>query len=496
MYESKNENQSSSFATGSVVDGRYRITARLGVGSDGATYRAQDLDHGSNHRKAGSPNDPRDVLLKVYNVEGTWSAVRAWEREARALENLDHPAIPRCIEHKQLATGELLMVRAYCPGKTLQQRIDAGERLAGERVHCLTERLLDVLVHMQSLNPPVIHGDIKPSNIVVGDDGLAHLIDFAGVRATLRPRGTSGLGSGTVGYAAPEQAAGRPGLGSDLYALGATLVHVLSHVHPSDLPARGLTLDFAQHVAVEPSLVAWLGRLLEPKPEERFASAVAARDAYLGDVSALPRGGDSTTSSSALKPTGAAVPSDASAPVLQPPPDSKIAVSTSVETLRLVIGGVGFFGRGVRVETVIMALWMAHVTVFTIGMFDAARGSAMPLLMLPFWLVGLFIGARLAFSMWGRTTVEVGPNGSSVHKRLGVWSQRVHAPLSRWAGARITIARTRNVTRHHCTVSLGVEEVRFGDKLATVEQEWVVGLLNGWAEKHGARAMDRQSLTR
>lgn len=496
MLESKT-NSADFLAIGAVVAQRYRITERMGAGGDGVSYRAIDLGgEGRDSDAAGA-----EVLLKVYDVVGSWSGVNAWQREARALENLDHPAIPRCFAHRQLPSGELLMVRSFCPGKTLQQRIDAGQRLSTEQVQSFTEQMLEVLVYLQRLNPPVIHGDIKPSNVVLDDDGKVHLIDFAAVRETLRPRSFSGLGTGTVGYAAPEHAVGRGGVGSDLYSLGATLVHVLSHVHPSELPARGLQIDFEAHVQVEPWFGAWLSRLLEPQPEARFATASAARDAFRSrmhdefDASARVPGSRAIEAAASSRSSATALANAAT--WLTPPADSRIGVSVQGQSLKLVVGGVGFWGRGVRGESTFLIVWTTFIGLFTATIVSGlSPGRWLPvLMMLPFWWIGYYFAVRLAFSMWGRTTVEIGPGGASVHKQLGAWSRRVKAPLARWSGARIAAVNGDHTTWHDCRITLGLDEIRFGEKLARVEQQWLVGLLNGWAENLGARAVEPQRLT-
>jgi eukaryotic-like serine/threonine-protein kinase len=488
MNQSRYTNSPTQLAPGTQVAQRYCIVRHLGAGADGISYLATDLSAPTDagNETHACPRRGSEVVVKVYRVVGSWTAVRAWEREARALENLDHPAIPKCLEHRQLPSGELLLVRSYCPGQTLQQRMDGGERLSTGQVQRLTEQLLDVLVYMQSLNPPVIHGDIKPSNIVFGDDEQAYLIDFAAVRETLRARSLSGLGAGTVGYAAPEQVSGRANVGSDLYSLGATLVHLLSHVHPSDLPQRGLKLDYAPHIQAEAWFSAWLGRLLEPRPEDRFADACAARAALQRGPLDESSEADSPATTTELggRPVAVVrVAGGGTALSLTPPAGSCVSVVVRDRALSLTVRGVGFFGRGVRWEFIFFFIWTGYISVFTLGalLHAATGGVLMGLFMIPFWLVAAYIAGRVAFAMWGRTTIDIAPDGIRLLRQIGGWSRRIHEPLLRWSGARIL--EERRTARTHCSITLGVKEVRFGGRLAAVEQEWIVNLLNAWAQQ-------------
>lgn len=437
------------------IAARYCALEPLGQGGDGVVYAAEDA------------RSRERVVLKVYSLGRAWSGAKAWATEVRTLEQLNHPAVPRHVAHEQLSDGRLLLVRSFAPGRTLKEGIDAGKRTTTEQVLALTEQLLDALVHLQSLNPPVIHGDIKPSNIVVDDDGVARLIDFASVRPTLRRSDVSGLGAGTLGYAAPEQMTGRVGVNTDLYSLGASLVHLLSHVHPSDVPTRGLMLDYAPLIQAEPWFVSWLGRLLQPDPELRFRDAEQAQQAFrsrMNDTSRLAA--PAPTQLTQVGPT--------------PPARSTIAVERTNMGLRISIPGVGFFGRGSRGEAIFWLFWTVHITFLSVGF--GLGGKLLPLLLLlPFWGVSFYVAGRVLFAMFGRTDIELTPAQVTVRRHLGRWIRRLEAPLSDWAGVAVREMRSRNHTWTRCVVAVGVDEVPFGDKLSRVEQDWVVGTLNGSA---------------
>jgi hypothetical protein len=446
------------FQPESVISDRFRLVRRLGRGGDGIAFLAVD-------QKTGG-----EVTLKAYPLRGNWAGARAWEREARALGNLDHPAIPKYVSHQQLASGQLIVAWEHVTGESLDQRLRRGQRLADDEVLVLTQQALDVLVYLQGLNPPVIHGDIKPSNLILDQTGRLYLIDFAGVRETLRPRDLSGLGGGTPGYAAPEQVSGRPGVNSDLYALGVTIVQLLSHVHPCDLPSRGLALDFAGHVSAEPWFIAWLERMTAPEPQVRF------RDAREALLAFRARGLPAVTAGIEALPAGGSA-----GPVsLVPPSGSRMQLLTSADILALTIGGVGFLGKGVRSEAVFWVFWTAFIGFFTFGVM--MRGTNQPSLMLvfliPFWLVSVYVACRLCFAMFGTTAITVSPREVRVTSKLGAWSRRVEAPTSSWGGARLEEVRTRHGRRQFCALSVGARDVEFGHQLSHPERVWAVTLLN------------------
>ncbi len=136
---------------------------------------------------------------------------------------------------------------------------------------------MPILQYLHELNPPIIHRDIKPQNIIQRDDGHIFLVDFGAVQSVYRH--TVAFGStvvGTYGYMAPEQFQGQACPATDLYGLGATLLNLLTHSSPSELPKKRLKCDFRPYVTVSPVFADWLDRLLEPLAEDRFDSARGA----------------------------------------------------------------------------------------------------------------------------------------------------------------------------------------------------------------------------
>jgi serine/threonine protein kinase len=125
----------------------------------------------------------------------------------------------------------------------------------------------------------VLHRDIKPSNIIWGKNRFVYLVDFGAVQEKAKAEGATFTVVGTGGYAPPEQLWGRAVPASDLYALGATLIHLLTGTAPVDLPQRQMRLQFREQVSLTPSFAHWLETLTHPEKELRFSNARAALEA-------------------------------------------------------------------------------------------------------------------------------------------------------------------------------------------------------------------------
>src|SRR5580765_3845920 len=126
------------------------------------------------------------------------------------------------------------MVQTYIEGESLEARLDRQSQPLSEfEVLAYASEILDVLDYLSKQKPPIVHRDIKPANIMIGKkDQRAHLIDFGIARITAHngPKQTTALG--TPGYAPPEQCQGNAELRSDLYALAATMHHLLTNHDP------------------------------------------------------------------------------------------------------------------------------------------------------------------------------------------------------------------------------------------------------------------------
>jgi serine/threonine protein kinase len=117
--------------------------------------------------------------------------------------------------------------------------------------------------------------------LILGDDGQLYLVDFGAVQDSATAEGVTFTVVGTTGYAPLEQFWGRAVPASDLYALGATLIHLLTGTAPADLPQRDLRIQFRDRISLSPNFTHWIEVLTAPDLEQRFTQASEALEALL-----------------------------------------------------------------------------------------------------------------------------------------------------------------------------------------------------------------------
>jgi len=258
---------------GTLRAGRYAVIGVLGSGSQAETLDAVDK------------RDGRAVAIKRFQVRGakSWKDVELAEREARVLATLDHPNLPVYVEHFEEA-GALYLVMEKIEGEALSALRRRKGTLALADIARFLRDADSVLAYLHSRKPPLIHRDIKPGNVIRRGDGSFAFVDFGSVRDQLKPEGGSTV-VGTFGYMAPEQFQGRALPGSDVYAVGATALSLVTGREPEDLPHRGLGIDVPAALGrgAEPWLVRVLSAMLEPDPDKR-ATRVPSLDSERGSA--------------------------------------------------------------------------------------------------------------------------------------------------------------------------------------------------------------------
>lgn len=254
-------------ATQTLREGRFVVLGAIGEGSQGRTFDGFDRLEG------------RPVAIKRFDVRGarTWKDVDLAEREARVLQSLAHPKLPRYVERFE-EDGALYLVMEKIEGESLAALRARGASLSEDEVLRLLQDAGEVLDYLHGRAPPVIHRDLKPGNVIRRPDGSFAFVDFGAVRDKLRPEGGSTV-VGTFGYMAPEQFQGRALPASDVYAMGATALAMLTGRQPEDLPHKGLAIDVRGalregRARTSERLTSVLEAMLEPDPDRR-ASRIA-----------------------------------------------------------------------------------------------------------------------------------------------------------------------------------------------------------------------------
>lgn len=259
-----------------VIHKRYRVVTCIGRGGMGAVYGAIDERLG--------------IMVAVKESFAAESELRSqFEREARLLAGLRHPALPRVTDYF-IEGGHAFLVMELVAGPTLADVLNSqdGKPFESSQVIKWADQVLDVLVYLHGQEGCVIHRDIKPHNLKLNKSGGISLIDF-GLAKVRTDEGRSVHGF-TRRYAPIEQIEDRGTTAqSDIYALGATLYHLLTGAKPADAEVRGRVVAAGGEdplvsadsllPAVGPELAAVLTRALAYRAEDRFATAGEFREA-------------------------------------------------------------------------------------------------------------------------------------------------------------------------------------------------------------------------
>jgi len=276
---------------GTVLRKRYKIISLIGQGGMGAVYRAQDS------RLAGRECAVKEVL-PTPNVlpDAQQQTQEQFYREASMLARLDHPGLPKVSDYFS-ESGREYLVMDFVPGRDLHEIINEQKRrneFLGEAV-VLTwlNQICDALSYLHGQEPPILHRDIKPSNIKLTPRGVIKLVDFGLVKELSDDDNrtvTVVQGRGTLQYTPLEQYGGDTGhtdARSDIYALGATLYHLLTNVPPADAKSRFLTPgDMVPPREINPAISQQTERAIfaamAMHPDDRPASIAVFRKMLLG----------------------------------------------------------------------------------------------------------------------------------------------------------------------------------------------------------------------
>lgn len=267
-----------------VLQTRYRIIRQLGQGGMGAVYEAVD--------------ERLDATVALKETLFTDERLRKqFEREARLLARMHHPALPRVSDHFAEGEGEFLVMQ-FIPGDDLSQMMTRKQgSFPVDQVLTWGDQLLDALDYLHTQDPQIIHRDIKPQNLKLTSRGQIILLDFGlakgqggGISVVTTSASIFGY---TPNYAPLEQI---QGLGtdarSDIYALSATLYHLMTNVKPPDALTRAAALVNGQpdplvpaneiNSAIGPEVAGVLTRAMSQNRDQRYATALAMRAALNG----------------------------------------------------------------------------------------------------------------------------------------------------------------------------------------------------------------------
>jgi len=287
-------------SAGTVMQDRYVVLRVLALGGNSTVYVVQDQRFSASQRLCAMKEilDPSpDPAVRQRNLDN-------FEREANLLASLSHPAIPKIYDYFN-SGDRVYMVMESIDGKDLETILEqTGGPLPERDVIDWAIQLCEVLSYLHSRRPPVIFRDLKPANVMLTPAGRIVLVDFGIAKIFQGER--KGTMVGTEGYSPPEQYKGMAEPRSDIYALGATMHHLLTASDPRhevpfsfhERPLRKL------NPTISPSLETVVQKALAYTPEERYSSAAEMRQALI-------QAGGGGTGLIGAAPTGTLLGSDA-----------------------------------------------------------------------------------------------------------------------------------------------------------------------------------------
>lgn len=265
-------------AQGQVLNNRYRIVRMLGEGGFGAVYRAWDL----NLKGPCAVKESFDLSEKAQSQ---------FAREASILFNLRHTNLPKVFDAFIIEGQGHYLVMEYIEGEDLGEVLEkTAHPLPEEKVLPWMIHVCEALNYLHTQNPPIIHRDVKPANIRITPTGQVYLVDF-GIAKVFDPAQKTATAARAVTpfYSPPEQyGLGTTDAQSDIYALGATMYHLLTGQAPppsvdivagcvpTPAPANQL------NPAVSTQVSATIERAMQISRSARFSSIAELKSSLTG----------------------------------------------------------------------------------------------------------------------------------------------------------------------------------------------------------------------
>lgn len=264
--------------THTLLKDRYKIAGPIGQGGMGAVYRAEDVLLTGRVCAVKEITPDQDLAPNMLQ-----QLQDQFRQEASILARLDHPNLPKVSDHFT-QDGREYLVMDFVPGQNLHEIIAQTQAqqiyLSQSQVLDWADQLCDALTYLHTQVPPILHRDIKPSNIKVTPTGLLKLVDFGLVKLLTSDEArtvTVVQGQGTAAYTPMEQYGGddvHTDIRSDVYALGATLYHLLTNRPPATARERFLYPEILQkpreiNSHLSPSVQEAILNALELHPDNR-----------------------------------------------------------------------------------------------------------------------------------------------------------------------------------------------------------------------------------
>jgi eukaryotic-like serine/threonine-protein kinase len=245
-----------------LQSGRYVVEEVIGQGGMGHVYRVLDTHLAMR----------RALKEMIPQMGGPEAELINYQREAQMLLNQEHPGIPQIFD-SFIEYRRAYIVLQYIPGDNLEQRLNISSNfLQQEVVGEWMLQLCRIVAHLHSQRPPIIFRDIKPNNIILTPEGRIVLVDFGIAKTFVADEEHTNVG--TNGYAPPEQYKRQAEPRSDIYAIGATMHHLLTRADPR----KEAPFTFQERMprrlnpAISEQMEAVIMKCLAPRADDRYQS--------------------------------------------------------------------------------------------------------------------------------------------------------------------------------------------------------------------------------
>lgn len=213
-----------------LCNGKYTVVGEIGAGGQGTAYLAVPAkDTIPGHDSVVL----KEYIMPLHRGEALFQqSMKKLEQETAILQRIDHPQIVKFLDHfVEDHRGYLVM--DFVEGSALKQRVQQEGPQSEDTVIALAIQICGILEYMHGLEPPVVHRDLTPDNLILQENGLVKLVDF-NVAQQLESAATATV-VGKHAFIPPEQFRGKPNQQSDIYAFGGTLHFLLTGADPEPL---------------------------------------------------------------------------------------------------------------------------------------------------------------------------------------------------------------------------------------------------------------------
>lgn len=228
----------------------------------------------------------KEMSQSVVSLAEMAQVIANFQQEAEILKQLEHPNLPKVIDSFE-TNGRQYMVMDFIEGQTLAQLLEqTNDPLPEKQVMVWAAQLCQVLDYLHNQNPPIVYRDLKPGNIMITDTDEVKLIDFGIARRYKGSKKQDTVLLGTPGYAPPEQYGknqSESDARSDIYALGATLHHLLTGQDPAVNPFQFDPIE-KFNPKVSSRVRDGVMRAVRPRPGDRLPSAADLYEALTGQT--------------------------------------------------------------------------------------------------------------------------------------------------------------------------------------------------------------------